>query len=177
VSNTKKVLIRHRGDGRAITRTVEDFDEPMKSSLFIDLETRIMAGYGGKLTQNMVQSAARQYGKAAALGMMYGMGAARVSFQQQKMFQDNGGVSARNPKNGPFRVVEYGGSQRNRKKRYSHKVINKNGYRVHRSGEQSCNAVCERLNIEYAKYLMLKPDERDDQTMFGGNSAVNWKAP
>lgn len=192
MSNTKRVLIRHRGDGRAITREVKEFEKPSldiaKQAAFFGVDFATMekrvAAYGGRLTNNMVQSASRQYGKSAALSMMYGMTpqgfkaikAMMGNIQRQRMFQENGGVGARHPKNGPFKVVEYHGSQRNKKKRYSHKVINKNGYRVHRSGQQSCTAVAERLNMEYAKYLMLKPDE-PDQTMFGGNSMVNWKAP
>jgi hypothetical protein len=189
VSNTKKVLIRYRGDGRAITREVEEFDKPSldvaKQAAFFGVDFATMekrvAAFGGRLTENMVvQSAARQYGKAAALGMMYGMTpkgfrAMSYNYQQSHMFSRNGGMGARDPKNGPFRIEPYKGSTRKREK-YSHKVVNKNGYRVHRGGMQSCRSKRDLLNTEYAKWLMIKPDE-PDQTMFGGNSAVNWKAP
>jgi hypothetical protein len=161
VSKTKTVITRHRGDGRAIRREIADFDEPLRTELeiegrtiYMDLESVIAARvYGGNLHENMVQSQARQLGKSAALGIMYGHGAGVF---QREIWMDSREkvVGARNPKNGPFRVERY--NARTKQTKYAFKVVNAHGYRVHRGGAQSCCDVCATLNTEYAKHLMLK---------------------
>lgn len=124
----KTVITRYRGDGRVIKQELPIIDE--KPYLQIDFES-----VEARMT------AARQLGKSAALGAMYGM-------------TRRWDPKPRAGENGPFTVTA-----RPSRKKKPYKVVNKHGLRVHAGSWHSCKDVCDRLNVQYAKYLMLRDDD------------------
>lgn len=64
----------------------------------------------------------------------------------------------RDPQMGPFKVVgNYTAKGQKLRARNTHRVINKEGRRVHRGNERSCIDVCASLNVKYAEWLMVQP--------------------
>lgn len=111
------------------------------NKVWCDVETRVLA-----------HSPARQYGKSAALGAMYG-GSLR-EFQMQSRYYGGGVPFASSIENGPFTMMKHGGRRRAGKDIW--KVVNKHGNRVHRGTHGSCRDKMEKMNFEYAKWLMTK---------------------
>lgn len=72
--------------------------------------------------------------------------------------RSGGGRYAKHASYGPFSVTTYDGAgSRRKRKPTTHKVVNKNGRRVHRGSLSSCMQVCENFNLKYAEWLMLQP--------------------
>jgi hypothetical protein len=160
-----RVVVRHRGDGRAI------YDEvpapPPPDVITADFET---------IEHRMVAWMGRRVGKSALFGMKYGTKQLAWS-QAARMFGSNQGKAPRDPSNGPFSVVlDPSRKWVRRSKRHGgmkepgHKVINANGWRVHRGSKASCDSVCDNLNTEHAKWIMTKEDDRfmfiDSDTLY-----------
>ncbi len=131
------------------------------------IEERIYASLAGKRETAKAYAHAVRYGKAATLASMYGGKIHENLVQSQagvftrtgrfKMGWNGGHPFARDVSNGPFSVTLYNGKRSSmRGGQRAYKVVNKHGTRVHRGSLSSCNEACEKMNLKFAEYLMLK---------------------
>jgi hypothetical protein len=150
-----KIIRRYRGDGRVITREVPD-----------------------SLLEMPPADPIREWGTCHRNYFTQGKSTIFKQWGDVNSYSNLGKSAARKGCNGPFRVEVYAGRRqdvrRHGRRQQAFRVVNKLGWRVHRGSQHSCRDVCETLNVEYAKWLMLKPDTPDMASLWAQDPNSNY---